>query len=176
MKIIKRINTFFDRVSHDIRLLNIKPTLIISFVTFFLGVLSWIIGGRADKVMLFYIFPRGALSLGFMYFLWALSFAFIGFIIGGVAFGCEKFKKREAIKVVTFLLISFICLLCVYPLFFKSLAPLITFIFLLISTIFILLALISSIRIYSLWTICIILYALWLIYNTYIALIIALIN
>lgn len=176
MKLIKRINYYFDRISHDIRLINIKSTLIISLITLFSGLFSWIIGGRADRVVLLYIFPRGALPLGIMYFLWAISFVFIGIIIGGVAFGCEKYKKREAIKSVTFLILAFMCLLCVYPLFFKSLSPLITFIVLLVSVFFTFLALISCFRIYSLWTICIFLHLIWLLYNTYMSIIIALIN
>lgn len=176
MKLIKKINYFFDRISHDLRLLNIKISFVLSIITLAFGILSWIIGGRADKVMLFYIFPRGALSIGIMYFLWALYFFFSGFIIGGVSFGCEKFKRREALKVATFLLLSFLCILSVYTLFFKSLAPLITFIVLTIATIFTFLALLSCIKIYSLWTICIILNLIWLLYNSYISLIIALIN
>ena len=173
---MKRINFFFNRISHDLRLFNLKFALIISVFTLFLGIFSWIIGGRADKIMLLYIFPRGALSLGIMYFLWAINFIFFGITICGIACGCEKYKKREAIKAVTFLLLSFLCVLCVYPLFFKSLAPFITFIVLILSSVFMFLALISSFKIYSLWTICILINLLWLLYNTYISIIIALIN
>ena len=176
MRFIKKINFFFDRISHDIRLTNIKFSLIISSITLILGIFSWIVGGRTDKVMLLYIFPRGALSIGIMYFFWALSFITIGIIIGGAASGCEKYKRREAFKTVTFLFLSFLCSLCVYPLFFKSLSPLIAFFVLLVSSFFTFLALISSYRIYSLWTICIVIHLLWLLYNSYISIIIALIN
>ena len=160
MKLIKKLSSLFDGISHDIRLVNVKCSLITSVVAFSLGLLSWIIGGRADKVMLLYIFPRCSLPLGVMYFLWAISFIFIGFTIGGVGFGCEKFKKREAIKSVAFLILSFLCTLCVCPLFFKCLSPLFTFAIITVSAFFAFLAMISCLKIYSLWTICIILHFL----------------
>ena len=176
MKAIKKISGFFDRIEHDIRLFNLKPSLIIGAVTLSIGIISWILGGRADKVMLFFLFPRSAISIGFMYFLWGISFAFIGLTIGGIIFGCEKYKKRESSKIVTFIIVSFIFTLCVYPTFFRGLAPFITFIFITISVFFCLLAIIASVRLYSLWSICLIIHFLWLIYNGYLAFAIAIIN
>lgn len=176
MKLIKRINIFVDRVGHDIRLFNLRKSLIFCTITFLLGIVSWIVGGRADKVMLIYIFPRSAISLGIMYFLWAISFAFLGFLIGGVIFGCEKYKRRESGKIAIFLVLSLLFMLCVYPIFFKCMSPFFTFVFLLIALFFCLLAICSSIRIYSLWSICLMLHAAWLIYNSFLAITITLIN
>ncbi|MBQ7226521.1 MAG: tryptophan-rich sensory protein [Clostridia bacterium] len=176
MKLIKRINCFFDRMMHDVRLFKIKPSLICCGITLALGILSWFIGGRADRVMLFYIFPRSALPIGLMYFLWALSFAIFGLIIGGVLFGCEKFRHQEATKVSIFLIIGFLLSLCIYPIFFRSLSPFIAFVFFVIVLLLCFLALISSIRIYSLWTLLIGMHMLWILYNCYLALTIAMIN
>ena len=176
MKIINRISSIFDRISHDIRLTNIKPSLILASITLFLGIFSWIAGGRPDKVTLLYIFPRCAISLTIMYLLWAVYFICIGFTIGGITFGCEKFKKREAVKSTTLLIISFMCTLSVYALFFICLSPLITFLVLLVSAFFTFLALMTCAKIYSLWTICIVIHLIWILYNSYIAIIITLIN
>ncbi|MBE6673702.1 MAG: hypothetical protein E7596_01190 [Ruminococcaceae bacterium] len=176
MKFVRRINIFFDRIEHDIRLFAIKPSIILSCFSLFLGILSWVIGGRADRVMLIYIFPRSAISLEIMYFLWALSFAFIGLIVGGVIFGCEKYKKREAGKIVVFLILTLLFMLCVHPTFFKSLSPFFAFVFLLLAGFFCLLAIFASIRIYSLWTICLTMHLFWLLYNGFLALTITLIN
>ncbi len=173
---MKRINFFFDRVGHDIRLFDFKPSVILCGCSLLLGIVSWIFGGRADKVMLIYIFPRSAISLGIMYFLWAISFAFVGFIIGGIIFGCEKYKRRESGKIAIFLILSLLFTLCVYPTFFKSMSPFFAFVFLLIAVFFCLLAIFSSVRIYSLWTICLALHAVWLLYNSFLAITITLIN
>lgn len=176
MKIFRRINSFFDRLSHDIRLFNARTALLCGLITVTIGIFSWIIGGRADKVILLYIFPRSALSLGTMYFLWLLSFLFVGLIAGGVAFGCEKYKRREVYKILLFLCISYLFTLCVYPIFFKSLSPFITFIVILVSVMFCFLSLLASLKIYSLWSMFLLLHMLWLIYNGYISLSIAIVN
>ncbi len=176
MKFIKKISGFFNNIDHDIRLFNLKPSLITGGVTLALGLISWLIGGRADKVTLFFMFPRCAVSLGFMYFLWLFSFIFIGIVLGGVLFGCEKYKKRESTKAGAFIIISFIFTLCIYPLFFKCLSPFITFLFILLALFFCLLAIMSSIRIYALWSICLMVHFLWLFYNGYASFVIALIN
>lgn len=176
MGFFKKINCFFDRFSHDIKLFNTKASLILAGIGVLLGILSWLAGGRADRVMLLYMFPRSALSLGMMYFLWALSFAFIGLIIGGVAFGCEKYKRKEAMKVVTFLILSFVLTLLLYCVFFKFSAPFIAFIVILFAEIFCILALMASLRFNSLWSLCLIIHLIWLFYNGYLAFTIALIN
>lgn len=176
MSLFRKINCFFDRLTHDIKLFNPKASLIFGAITLLLGIFSWLAGGRAHRVMVLYMFPRCALSLGFMYFLWGASFVFVGLIMGGVAFGCEKYKRREAIKVITFLALSYVLTLLVYCVFFKFSAPFITFIILLLSEIFCFFALLSSIRINALWSICIVVNLIWLIYNGYLAFAIALIN
>ena len=176
MKILRKIGSFFDRIEHDIRLFSLKPSLIICAITFGLGVVSWIFGGSIDRVSLIYIFPRSAVSIGFMYFLWGISFAFVGFVFGGVLFGCEKYKKRETVKILVFVIMSFVLTLCVPSLFFKCMAPFFTFVFILAATLFCFLAITASIRVYSLWSLCLIVHLLWLIYNGYLAFAIALIN
>ena len=176
MKILKKIGNFFDRIEHDIRLFSIKPSLIVGLITFGLGVVSWIVGGSIDRVSLIYIFPRSAVSIGFMYFLWGISYVFIGIIIGGILFGCEKYKRREALKILVFIILSFILTLCVHPLFFKCMAPFFTFLFILVACVFCFLAISAAVRIYSMWSLCLMLHFLWLIYNCYLAFAIALIN
>lgn len=176
MKILKKFNNFFERIVHEVRLFNVKPSLILASITLAMGIFSWIIGGRADRAWLLFQFPRSAISIGFMYFLWGISFAFIGFSLGGILFGCEKYKRREAVKIVIFIALSLLFTLCIYPLFFRSLAPFFTFIFILLASFFCFMAIVSSFRMYSLWTLCLIIHFVWLIYNCYVAFAIALIN
>ena len=176
MRLFKRINCFVDGIGHDIRLFNPKSSLVFGGITLILGIISWMIGGRGDKMLLVYIFPRIALPLGLMYFMWALSFFLLGMIIGGVAYGCEKYKRKESVKAVIFLVASYIFTLFIYPVFFRSMAPFITFLIIMISVFFCILAIVASSRIYSLWTLCIGIYLLWLLYNSYLSLCVALIN
>ena len=173
---LKKISNFFDRIQHDIRLFNPKPSLILGGIALSLGIFSWIIGGRGDRVSLMYLFPRCAISIGFMYFLWAISFFFVGIILGGVIYGCEKYKKREATKTMLFIALSLLLTLCVHPLFFKCMAPFITFVFLLASLVFCFLAILSAMKLYSLWSICLMIHLLWLSYNCYVAFAVSLIN
>lgn len=176
MNLFKRLNRYLDGIGHDIRLFNPKAALITCVITLILGMITWFIGGSCNTVTLLYVFPRWAISTGIMYVLWAVSFLFIGIILGGIMFGCEKFKRREAIKATIFLFLSFIFTLCVYPTFFKALAPFITFILLLLSALFCLFALMIVKRIFALWTIMLGLYIFWLVFNGYLSLVFALIN
>ena len=176
MNIFKKINCFFDKLSHDIKVFNPRVCLITAGITLLLGIFSWLVGGRADRVMVLYMFPRCALSLGLMYFLWALSFAFIGLVFGGLAFGCEKYKKREITKAIIFLLISFVLTLLIYCVFFKFAAPFFTFIIILMAEIFCFFAIMSSIRTNALWTLCLIFHLIWLGYNGYLSFAISIIN
>lgn len=176
MNLFKKINCFFGSINHDIRLFNPRASFVCGVVSLILGVFSWFVGGRADKVMLIYIFPRSALSLGVMYFLWALSFFIFGMIIGGVMFGCEKYKRKETAKISMFLLIALLFMLCIYPVFFKSMSPFITFLIFLVVEFFSVLAVCSSLRVYSLWTILLIIHSLWIFYNCFLSFAIAIIN
>ena len=176
LKLLKRISNYFDRIEHDIRLFNLKPSLILGGIVFGLGIFSWIIGGSSDRVMLMYLFPRCAISIGFLYFLWGLSFFFIGIVMGGLIFGCEKYKRRETMKIIAFVVLSLILSLCVHPMFFRCLAPFITSAILLFSALFCFLAITSAAKLYSLWSICLMLHFAWLLYNCYITFAIALIN
>lgn len=172
----KKIGNFIEGISHDIRLLNLKKSIIFSLVFLVLGILSWVIGGRTDKVTLFYIFPRLALPTSIALFMWALSFAFCGFIFSAIVFGCEKYKRRVAQKIGILMSIMFLFTLCVYPLFFGALSPILTFFALLISLLFCFFAITSSIKLYSLWTILLGIHFLWLVYNTFLALAFAFVN
>ena len=155
---------------------NTKGCLITGIICLSLGIISWIVGGRADKVMLLYIFPRSALGLGLTYFLWACSFFFFGVVFGGIALNCDRFKKRENGKILLFLIFAFIFSFCVYPVFFKSMAPFISFLILLTVELFCILAFMACIRVYSLWSMLLSVYMLWIFYNCYLTLAIAIIN
>ena len=176
MKLFKRINCFFDRINHDVRLFNAKKGLLFGVITLCAGIFSWLIGGRPDRITLLYSFPRCAIPIGFMYVLWALSFALFGVFLGGIIYGCEKYKRREVWKIVVFLTISYLFTLCMYPLFFRCISPFIAFLFMLIAQMFCMLAILASCRIYSLWTLCLGIHLLWLMYNGYVLLIFSLIN
>ncbi len=176
MNIIKKIFCYFDHINHEIRMLNLKSCAISSAVFLILGVVSWIIGGRTDKISLIYIFPRSALPLIYAFMLWGVAFAFLGFIFGGVLFGCERYKRQKTYKIALFIVITLVFNLCIYPVFFGALSPIITFILLLASLMFCVLAIMASFKVYSLWTVCLCLYFLWLLYNSYVTLAFAFVN
>ena len=176
MVIIKKLDSFFSKLGHDISLFNPKPSLIVSAVTLCFGIISWLIGGTTDKAMVFFLFPRSAVPLGLMYFLWGISFAFVGLIIGGLLFGCEKYKKKDSLKTVIFIAFSLFFTFCIHSSFFRSLSPFLTFILIFVAEIFCFLAIMSAIRYHALWSICLILHFLWLFYNGYVSISISLIN
>lgn len=172
----KRLCNFFDGISHDIRLLNIKKSAIFSLVFLLLGVFSWIIGGRTDRVTIFYIFPRLALPTGIAFFMWAISFLLCGFLFAAVLCGCEKYKRHRAQKTAILICLMFLFTLCVYPLFFGAMSPILTFFVLLIALLFCFFAIISAIKLYSLWTIMLSVHFIWLLYNAFLALAFAFVN
>ena len=170
MKFLKKVSCFFDRISHEIRLMNLKAMIILSIVFLCGGIISWFVGGSSDKISVFFIFPRSALPLVYAYIFWAISFAFVGFIFGGILFGCEKYKRTRAQKIAIFVFLSFVFSFCVYPAFFGALSPFFAFLLLLVSFVMCLVAIFSSLKFYSLWTICLSIHALWLLYNCFVAL------
>lgn len=176
MNIFKRTMQYFDKLAYEIKLLNFKKCCIFSIAFLILGVVSWLIGGWVDKVTMFYIFPRSAIPLLYAFILWGISFAFCGFIFGGVLFSCERYRRHKAYKTALFIIVMQIFILCVYPVFFGALAPLMTFVILLVSLLFCFLAIMSSIKVYCLWTICLCIQFLWLLYNSYISLAFAFVN
>lgn len=176
MNIFKKTMQYFDRLTHEIKQLNLKKCCIFSIIFLLLGVISWLIGGWVDEVTVFFIFPRSAIPLLYAFLLWGISFCFCGFIFAGVLFGCEKYRRNKTYKICLFIVIMQIFTLCVYPMFFGALAPLMTFILLLISLLFCFLAIMASIKVYCLWTICLCVQFLWLLYNSYIALAFAFVN
>ena len=176
MNVFKKIFNYFDNISHEIKLINLKASIICAITSLIFGITSWIIGGSINKIPIIYIYPRSALPLAFAYILWGIEFAFCGFIFGGIIFGCEKFKRYQAYKIGMFIIIMQIFIFCIYPIFFGALSPLIAFIILLITIVFCFLSIIASIKIFPLWTICLIFNLLWLIYNSYVTLAFAFIN
>ena len=176
MNALKSVMRYFDQLAHEIRLLNLKKCCIFSCIFLVLGIFSWIVGGRVDKVTVFYIYPRCAIPILYAFLLWGVSFCFCGFVLGGVVFGCEKYKRQKTYKIGFFICIMQMFTLCVYPLFFGALAPLVAFAILLISMMFCFLAIMASFKIYCLWTICLSIQFLWLLYNAYVSLAFAFVN
>lgn len=176
MRLFRGLNCFFDRLTRDIRVFNAKCSIICGTVALVFGIMSWLIGGMSNGALLIYIFPRSAISLSVMYFIWAISFFIFGVIVGGIAFNHDKFKRRDNAKILIFLLFSYLFSLCFYPIFFKSMSPFIAFLIIGISIMFSFFALVLSVRIYSLWTMLLGLHLLWLLYNCYISLTVAIIN
>jgi tryptophan-rich sensory protein len=174
--IIKKLNSFFSKIGHDISLFNPRSSLIVSAVTLCFGIMSWLLGGTTDKAMVFFLFPRSVPPLGLMYFLWCISYVFVGIIIGGLLFGCEKYKKNDSLKTVIFLAFSLFFTYCIYSAFFRSLSPFFAFILTFVAEIFCFLALISALRSHALWSICLVIHLLWLFYNGYISLAVLFIN
>lgn len=176
MSVLKKIMSYFDHINHEIKMLNLKACAISSGIFLILGIVSWIIGGRTDKVTIIYILPRSALPLIYAFLLWAVAFAFLGFIFGGVLFGCERYRRKSTYKIAFFVVITLIFNLCIYPVFFGALSPIIAFVLLLSSIMFCALAIIASFKVYALWTVCLSLYFLWLLYNAYVTLAFAFVN
>ena len=176
MRLFKNLNCFFDSLSRDIRMFNVKASLFCGTITLVFGIISWLIGGMANNAMLIYIFPRSAISISIMYFLWAIFFFMIGIIIGGIFFNHEKFRRRENTKMLIFLLFSYMFSLCIYPIFFKSISPFICFLIILVAIAFCFFAICISIKTYSLWTMLLGMHILWLFYNCYVSLAVSIIN
>lgn len=176
MNIFKRILNYFDCVTHEIKQINVKAGLICGIISLILGIVSWVIGGKTANVSLIFIFPRSALPLIYAFILWGVSFIFIGFIIGGLLFSCDKFKRQKSYRPLLFIALMQLVTLCVYPVFFGSLSPFISFILLLIALVFCVFSIISTFKYFPFWTICLIIHFLWLLYNSYIALAFAFVN
>jgi len=176
LRFLKRISCFFDKITHEIKLINLKNIIICSFGFLLLGILSWIIGGSTHRVIIIYDFPRSALKVGIMFILWGLSFLFCGAIFSGVLFGCEKFKRHKAYKIAFLIVLMHILALIVYPLFFGATAPFWTLLVLVTSILICFYTILNSYKIYSLWTILLSFHFFWLIYNAYICLAIIFIN
>ena len=176
MKVTKRINCFFDRVVHEVRIINLKKMIISGSIFLALGILSWIIGGKTDKLTIFFLFPRSAIPLGFMFVFWGIYFVVFGFIFSGVLLGCEKYKRQRAIKIGIYMCLSYLFTFCIYPAFFGGLSFLGAFVVILIAEFFCLLALHNAIKLYSFWSICLSICFLWLMYNGYVALSFSFIN
>lgn len=157
-------------------MIKIKLSVIWGCVFLILGIASWFIGGSINKISLLYIFPRAAMPTAVMFFLWAIAFFSVGFIISGVMNGCEKYKRREVNKLILLLLFSYILFLCVYPTFFRALAPFVCFLILVASAFFLITSILISIRLYSFWSALIILLTVFITYNAYLSLAFAIVN
>lgn len=176
MKVLKKVSGFFERINREIRFISAKAMLIMAAVFAGLGILSWIIGGRVDRITIFFVFPRCAIRLPFMYAIWTVSFAFCGACLAGILCGCEKYKKNQAYKCALFLVLMQVFTYAAYPLFFGAVAPFISFISFLIAEMFCILCIFSCAKLYSLWTVCLTVHFLWLLYNGYATLAFALTN
>lgn len=176
MKLTNGINRFFDRICHEIRIIPLKKLLISGGVFLGLGILSWLIGGKIDKVSVFYLFPRSAIPIGFMFILWGIFFFIYGITFGGVILGCEKYKRHRALKISIYMLLSYIFVFCLYPIFFGAMSFFGAFIVILLAEAFCLLAILSSFKLYSLWTLSLSFWFLWLTYNGYVSLAFTFIN
>lgn len=131
------------------------------------GILSWLISGRTDRVSVLYSFPKCAMPITYAFVAWGIFFAVFGCIISGILFSCEKYRRNIVIKITFLLLVAYLCALCVYPLFFRAMMPMVSFFMILLAILFCIFAMIDSFKFNSLWTICIFLEILWLIYNAY---------
>ena len=176
MKLFKKISYYFDKVVYEIRTIKSQQTLIFMGVFLFLGVLSWIIGGRVDKVLFLYTFPSSAMSIGFAFVLWGFSFILCGCIFAGIAFGCKRYRRIISYKICLYIVLMFLFILTVYPLFFGAKAPFLALISLIVAIFFCLMAILSAYKYFSFWTVSLVLFCLWLLYNAYVCLAFIFIN
>lgn len=175
-KIIERIYCSFDRITIEIKRINLKKLIFFGTSFLALGILLWISAGRISPIIYIYKFPSCAVSIPMMYALWVLSYFFCGAIFGGMLFGCERYRRHKTYKSLFFILLMQMCTYLIHPLFFKATAPLITFIIIVIAEVFCLFAIISSSKIYTMWTVLLSIHFIWLLYNSYISLAFAIIN
>lgn len=173
---LKKIERYFNSLYQEIKQINVRACVIFGAVFAIIGVLSWILGSKNAHLASFYIMPRCAIPFFYAHLGWAISFFLFGVIMGGILFGCEKFKRRFSVKIAFLLAFAFIFALCAHPIFFGNLSPFLTFIVLLASLLFCLLSVIASIKSYKLWSICLIIEAFWLIYNLFCALAFSFVN
>ena len=176
MKLFKRISCYFDRIYYEIRTIKRKHTLIFMGIFLLLGIFSWILGGKTDRITLLYSFPRAAIGIGFMFILWGISFIFCGCIFAGIAFSCERYRRHIAYKSCLYIILMQLFVLTAYPLFFGAIAPFIMLLALIVAIFFCFMAILSSYRWFSLWTVLLTLHLMWLLYNAYICLAFVLIN
>ena len=113
----RKISLYFDKVAREMRMIRIKYTLILSVISLLFGIISWIIGGGINRVILLYAFPRSAINIGFMFIFWGASFVFVGIILSGVLFGCEKYRRHSTNKIAICIILMQIFTLVIYPLF-----------------------------------------------------------
>jgi hypothetical protein len=176
LKLFKGISCFFNRIAFEIRRIKLKACLISAAIFLGIVVITWIFGGNIHRALVFYQQPRSAMPIALMFILWAISFAFIGFVVGGIIFGCEKYKKQHIYKIFVLIVLMSLFSYIAYPLFFGGLASFLSFLSYLIACVFCVLAIIYSFKLFSLWTICLAMHLLWLIYNVVISLGFCLLN
>ena len=150
--------------------------IIFAIMFLLLGIMSWIIGGKTNRVVLLYSFPRCAIGISFAFIFWGISFALCGCIFCGILYGCERYKRRISYKICLYISLMQIFILTTYPLFFGACAPFIAFLAFLISIFFCILAISSAFKHFSLWTVILSMHLLWLVYNSYVCLAFIFIN
>lgn len=141
-----------------------------------LGIFSWIVGGKTDRVTFIYAFPRAAMSIGFMFIFWAASFMICGCVFACIMFNSKKFRNHITYKICLYLILMQIFTYIIYPLFFGAMTPFFAFLSILIAIFFCFLAILSSFNYYSLWTVILSLHLIWLIYNGFVCLAFMIIN
>ena len=172
----KKIENYFSGLYQEIRQINVRACAISGGALLIIGLLSWIFGLKNAHLSSFLIMPRCALPYFYAHIGWAISFFLLGVILGGILFGCEKFKRRFSLKIVFLLGFTYLFSMCAHPIFFGNLSPFLSFIILLASLLFCLLTVIATIKVYKLWSIFLIIELFWLIYNLYCALAFSLVN
>ena len=150
--------------------------LVFSSIFLSIGIFCWIMGGKVDRITFFFMYPRCAIPVGFMFVLWGISFILCGAVFYGVLFGCERFRRSKMYKSALLIVLMQIFTYITYPLFFRAAAPFIAFLAFLIAEIFCFFAIRDCLKNYSLWSIILIVHFLWLIYNGYCALAFSIIN
>lgn len=176
MLFFKKVESYISGLYKEIKQINVKGCLIFGVSFLIIGAISWLLGIKNAHMASFYVMPRCALPYLYAHIGWGISFFFFGIIIGGILLSCEKFKRKFSLKIVFLLAFGFLFALCAHPIFFGTLSPFLSFIVLIASFLFCLLALVASIKDYKLWSICLIVELIWLIYNLYCAIAFSFVN
>ena len=176
MKCINRYNSFLNRIKNDFRKIKYKPALIVSLICFVLGLITWIFGGSAHRVLIIYAFPKSAMPLAIMYILWGFSYLACGFVLGALLFNCDIYRRQNNYKICVTIVMMQLFTLVAYPLFFGANSPFVSFLSFIISLVLCFFAISLIIKMKNCLSLFMIIHFVWLSYNAYITLAFSMIN
>ena len=99
MKCFKIVKNYFKRCLNEYKRTSFKLGMLVGFIFLLIGIFVWSFGKQSHKILSVYLFPKFALPLIIMYFIWAIIYLCVGFAVFSVLFNCEIYKKYFAQKI-----------------------------------------------------------------------------